>query len=276
MLLAEAKRTRRIGFSVTPLDLDALSRRWGLVRPGALLSAGSAEISAFQLTQGLLEHDMRKRRFRLFQHTKISSLKESEGMVTLRTVRGAKIRARFAIIATGYEGVRFVPTPLVRLHSTYVIASPRFPANALASLGCLMWEAARPYFYLRTTQDHRIVFGGADEPFAQAARRDRLLAKKTTDLEAQFAELFPALAFKAEFAWAGTFAETTDGLPCIGPVSSDSKILCALGYGGNGITFSQIAARLLRDHCLGRKNADAALFVPDRAVAKKTYKQSSK
>ena len=34
----------------------------------------------------------------------------------------------------------------------------------------------------------------------------------------------------------------------------------ALGYGGNGITFSVIAAELIRDWWTGRPNPDAALF----------------
>ena len=34
----------------------------------------------------------------------------------------------------------------------------------------------------------------------------------------------------------------------------------ALGYGGNGITFSLIAAEIIRDVFLGRKNLDAPLF----------------
>ena len=34
----------------------------------------------------------------------------------------------------------------------------------------------------------------------------------------------------------------------------------ALGYGGNGITFSLIAANLIRDGILGRKNSDEEVF----------------
>jgi glycine/D-amino acid oxidase-like deaminating enzyme len=127
-----------------------------------------------------------------------------------------------------------------------------------------MWETARPYFYLRTTPDHRIVFGGADEPFETDSRRTRKLKRKTRELEQAFAANFPELAFKADYAWSGVFAETTDGLPCIGPKIPGSRVFYALGYGGNGITFSQIAAGILRDACLGTKNADAGLFAFQR------------
>jgi glycine/D-amino acid oxidase-like deaminating enzyme len=38
----------------------------------------------------------------------------------------------------------------------------------------------------------------------------------------------------------------------------------ALGFGGNGITFSQIAARILVDMFLERENRDAKIFQFDR------------
>jgi glycine/D-amino acid oxidase-like deaminating enzyme len=38
----------------------------------------------------------------------------------------------------------------------------------------------------------------------------------------------------------------------------------ALGYGGNGVTYSMIAARIICDLYLGKANADARLFRFDR------------
>jgi glycine/D-amino acid oxidase-like deaminating enzyme len=38
----------------------------------------------------------------------------------------------------------------------------------------------------------------------------------------------------------------------------------ALGFGGNGITYSVIAAKIIRDALLNRPNADARLFRFDR------------
>ena len=47
------------------------------------------------------------------------------------------------------------------------------------------------------------------------------------------------------FRWAGTFDTTSDGLPLIGPVPGKKGIFAAYGYGGNGITFSFLAAQLI-------------------------------
>jgi glycine/D-amino acid oxidase-like deaminating enzyme len=261
---AEARRTRRLGFPATLLSAAQLRQRHQIDFPAALLEPGSAQIDAFDLTRAVLHRAQRESSFALHQHTRVTSLREGCDAITLRTDTGGTIHAAHVIVAAGYESRQFVRSSLVRLKATYVIASPPLDADRLRPLRCLMWETARPYFYLRTTADHRIIFGGADEPFDTVSSRKRTLQRKTRELEQQFASLFPSLAFAAEHAWFGTFAETTDGLPCIGPAQAGSRIFYALGYGGNGITFSQIAARFLRDACLGKTNSDAELFAFDR------------
>src|SRR6185369_12847090 len=125
---------------------------------------------------------------------------------------------------------------------------------------CLIWETARPYFYLRTTEDRRVLVGGEDEPFADPRRRDSKLASKARRLAQRICQSFPDLKFTTEFAWTGTFGESDDGLPYIGAREPASRIFYALGYGGNGITFSQIAAKVIGRLCRGQKHRDAALF----------------
>jgi glycine/D-amino acid oxidase-like deaminating enzyme len=145
-----------------------------------------------------------------------------------------------------------------------VIASRPLPAGTPWKEDCLIWETARPYVYLRTTEDHRILIGGEDEPFADPARRDAKLPVKTRKLLRRFRALFPAIPFELDFAWTGTFGESPDGLPYIGAKSGSPRVLYALGYGGNGITFSQIAATLLSRICQGKIARDARIFRFDR------------
>ena len=59
--------------------------------------------------------------------------------------------------------------------------------------------------------------------------------------------LFPAARTEVAYAWAGTFATTPDGLPYVGTHPKYPRTWFALGYGGNGITFSVVAANLALD-----------------------------
>jgi glycine/D-amino acid oxidase-like deaminating enzyme len=57
--------------------------------------------------------------------------------------------------------------------------------------------------------------------------------------------LFPGVEARADYAWSGVFGETGDGLPLIGPVPGHRHLFAAYGYGGNGITFSFLASRMI-------------------------------
>jgi len=145
-----------------------------------------------------------------------------------------------------------------------VVASEPLRSGTPWAERSLIWETARPYLYARTTDDNRIIVGGEDEPYAEGHQDRDLLNRKTARLSSRLNELFPQLRPDVAYAWAGTFGSTVDGLPLIGPSPGNPRLWFALGYGGNGITFSVIAARLLVDAYLGRQTPDARIFALDR------------
>ena len=102
--------------------------------------------------------------------------------------------------------------------------------------------------------------GGRDEEFYNPERRDKLIPKKTKQLVSDFKKLFPETDMIAEFSWTGTFGSTKDSLPYIGMYDKTPNTYYALGFGGNGITFSVIAAEIICDLILGKKNKNAEIF----------------
>lgn len=108
------------------------------------------------------------------------------------------------------------------------------------------------------------MIGGEDEPWSSRHENSRLLNKKARRLLAQFSKLFPDAQIELAYSWAGVFGTTPDGLPYVGEVRDHPHTWYALGYGGNGITWSVIAADLIRDWWRGRPNPDAELFSFER------------
>jgi glycine/D-amino acid oxidase-like deaminating enzyme len=152
-----------------------------------------------------------------------------------------------------------------RVISTWVLASKPQPHRVWPGKS-LIWEAADPYLYLRTTTDGRIIVGGEDEPFSNESLRDELIPKKTAAIAKKAQRLFPLADFTADYAWAGSFGESPNGLPAIGPIRGLSRCYAVLGFGGNGITFSMLAAQLVSRHIQGISDPDATLFsLPDDA-----------
>ena len=141
----------------------------------------------------------------------------------------------------------------VDLISTYAIVSEIEPKLSTPYNDILIWNTSDPYIYLRTTDDGRFLMGGEDEEFKNPQKRDLLIGKKEQKLVRSFEKHFPHIHFYPDFAWAGTFGETKDGLPYIGEHKDFSNSYFVLGFGGNGITFSVTGMEMV-SHWIKGKN----------------------
>ena len=64
----------------------------------------------------------------------------------------------------------------------------------------------------------------------------------------------------AAFAWCGSFGASPTGLPTIGAIPERPGCLAILAFGGNGITYSRIAAEVITAQLTGQPDVDADLF----------------
>jgi len=252
---------RDAGFDVRLLDRDEVRAQFGFDAPAGLLSALGASCDPFRLTNGLMQA-IRRLGGNVYDQTTVEGWTARSRGVDAVTREGFRISAKHLVVAAGYESQRWLDRKVTRFRSTYAIATKPI-ANADGPRGALLWETRRPYLYLRATEDGRLLAGGRDVAFSDGRRRDRLIGAKGRALVSDLRKLFPSLGIDLDFAWAGTFAETPDGLPYIGSAGS-RRVHFALGYGGNGITFSSVAANLIADSVAGRKPPDGRIFGFDR------------
>lgn len=262
-LRREVELRRKHGFDVEWWSRAQIARLSTLPYAGALLARGAAQIDAHRFTHSLLR-DAAKLGARIHDRTRVTRRKFTRDGVILHTAQGKKIRARHLVVATGYETAPYLADALTTLVSTYALVTE--PCAALQGWpgDRLVWETARPYVYMRYTDDGRALIGGYDEPTNDPRRRAGMLPRKTAALTRRLHQLFPEASFDVAYAWAGTFAETPDGLPYIGAHPRVPHTSFALGYGGNGITFSAIAAEIIRDLVCEGKSRDADLYRFDR------------
>jgi glycine/D-amino acid oxidase-like deaminating enzyme len=251
---------KKAGFDVQLLDRDTIKNKCGFSAPNAILSTRAAVTDAYLFTHALLQESI-KNGLQAFDRTGVSEIDYQQRSVTVTTEKGYKIHAKKIVNASGYEIAEFINKKIVSLHSTYAVASEQMHIKNLQwKEKYVLWNTADPYLYIRLTSDNRIIVGGRDEDFYNPKKRDKNVKHKTQLLETDFLKLFPQIDFKSEYSWAGTFGSTKDALPYIGMYSKTPHTYYALGFGGNGITFSVIAAELICDMILGKKNNNAALF----------------
>ncbi len=258
-LREEFQLRQKMGIELEFYDAAAIRKRFPFSRPAALFSKDGGQVDPHRLTHGLLAAGKRAG-LEVCDRTKLARLEQTRRGVRIITDNGCQITARRAVIAAGFESKELLKGEAGTLKSTYALISEPLPKIAGWHKQCLIWESGSPYLYLRTTTEGRVIVGGEDEDFVNAKHRDALISQKTRTLVKKFGRLFPDVPLEVAFAWAGTFGETKDGLAYIGVHPRFPHTYFALGYGGNGITFSVIAAEIIRDQFLGRPNRDARIF----------------
>lgn len=254
----EADARRQAGIAATYLTPGPLAEQFGVDRDGAILSHGNMALDPRKLTAGLLLK-ARERKARFHAPVEATGIEHSASEVVVATSDGPTITAKHLVLATGYELTDIVPATAHRIISTWAIATRPQPRKLWPGRA-FIWEASDPYLYMRATADGRVVCGGEDEDFVDETKRDALLATKSHRIAEKLGRLFPQLDTRPQFVWTGSFGTTTTGLPYIGAIPRHPRIHAVMGYGGNGITFSQIASEIVSASIKGLDDADAPLF----------------
>jgi glycine/D-amino acid oxidase-like deaminating enzyme len=259
-LRAEYTERVRHGFDVEWLESASLQEKFGVRAFGALLSRPAGRVDPYRLAHALLARASAGGA-RVHDHTAVSGIEYLPKHVRLHCARNHCVRARWLVLAAGYESEGFLPEKVARNRSSYAFVSEPVQPCPAAFAGVIAWETRRPYLYWRATEDDRVIVGGEDDATDLPARRDGRVVGKAGKLLKRITEAVPGLELEIAYAWGGTFAETRDGLPCFGPhPACDPRVLFAMAYGGNGITYSMIGAGILRATIRGERHLLSDLF----------------
>lgn len=264
-LIKEHALRERAGLPGTLLDHKALLSEYEVARAGAIISPGSADSDPLQLALGLVNVAM-SRGARLFE-AETAAFASAGRLVGVQLTDGHTIEARHVVLATGYVMPDIVQTTVQKPSSSWAIATKPQP-DRLWRDGVLIWEDSKDYLYARTTASGRIIIGGEDSgEIIDPDARDALIRAKAGALKEQLAALWPRAELAIDYRWAGTFDTTRDGLPLIGPVPGHPHVYAAYGYGGNGITFSYLAAQLIGGLIAGKHSPLLDDFALQRDIA---------
>lgn len=255
----EVEARRAIGLDSRYLTAAEVRDTYGIEASAAILSAGAGEINPASTAAECLRAAKRLGAT-LISPCEIVKMEGAGRRVRLTTAEENAILARRVILTTGYEVFPGLPKDAFKIISSWAIATTQLPASAFWPGRCLIWEAADPYLYVRTTNDRRILAGGEDSGLTDPGRRAAAVPTKAACLISKVRKLLHKPDLELDYAWGGAFAESPTSLPVFTPVDGVPGAFAVLGSGGNGITFAMLAASIVQSWLADRTDHDAHFF----------------
>lgn len=258
---------RHNGFPVEFVDSIKAAELFNFkIEAGIYSSDSSAEIDPYRFTMALLVEGV-KSGLNVFENTQIISALPDITGITLETSTHHRIHAKKMVNATGFNSVsetrRFTEPK-----TTYCIVTAPVPDFECWFNRCIIREDGLPYVYLRTLPDNRILIGGLS---GRLIKDKGILSnfydvntsvnRKFKTLEERLHEIMPNVeSIVPEYRFAGTTADTGDGLPYFGVREKYPNVYYDICCGINGIVFAQLGADIIRDLYYNNEPEDMDLF----------------
>lgn len=255
------------GAPVEWVSEDWIRDHYSFEKQGAIYSRNDGELNPFTFTHGLIEFASNKG-VSVFEHTEMVGVHSHDNAQIITVKGGHTIRAKQVIYAAGYEDMDIVKEKKARFVSTYTVTTTPVDSFPGWHERTLIWETARPYIYIRTTKDQRIVIGGLDEDTDIAEERDAKRIHKRDQLMQELHARFPEIDTEPAFYSAAFYGGSVDGLPMVGMYEEHPNSYFVMGYGDNGLVYSMILAKLIRNHLVTGQSEDLQLYELDRPLKK--------
>jgi glycine/D-amino acid oxidase-like deaminating enzyme len=189
----------------------------------------------------------------------------TDGIHTLRTPRGTVRARRVAVCTGGYTGQHLSPlthNKVLPILSNSVVTRPLMDAELAAcqfQSHTFMTDTRTLRFYYRLLPDKRLQLGSRSS-ITGADAQDPIHLKLLTDA---IARKFPPLAGIAiEYSWWGWVDVSHDMMPRIARPDPGQTVWYAVGYGGNGVSFSTWAGKRLAQRIAGMDAGQEVFELP--------------
>ncbi|MBM7541001.1 NAD(P)/FAD-dependent oxidoreductase [Amphibacillus cookii] len=242
-----------------------ISDRYPFKKAGALYYKNDAQLNPYLYTHGLIQSASQKG-VQIFEQTEMNGHRHHNNGVTITTKNGFHIETKKVVYCCGYEGVELKNDKNISFVSTYTVTTKPVDPNLFWYNRTLIWETARPYTYLRTTSDHRVIIGGLDETTTYPNQRDAKLIHKRDQLIDKFNLLFPDISIEPDSYLTAHYGGTMDGLPIIGEYLSFPNSYFVFAFGDNGLVYSQVLTKIIADELINGVSEDLFIYRQDRPL----------
>lgn len=268
---SEARLMRdEFGYPTRMLDSDQVRREYCDEREqhGGMLEPDGIGIHPLKFTFGLIRK-ARALGVKVHPASPVQGWQTTAAGVHQLHTPGGTVRAkRVAVCTGGYTGQQLSPllkNKLMPILSNSVVTRVLTDAELhacrfdLPMSRTFMTDTRTLRFYYRLLNDGRLQLGSRSA-VTGADAEDPVHEKLLTDA---IARKFPPLAgIRIEHSWWGWVDVSHDMMPRITQPDPAQNIWYALGYGGNGVSFSTWAGKRLAERIAGKDGAHAVFQLP--------------
>jgi glycine/D-amino acid oxidase-like deaminating enzyme len=244
-LTAESEICNRVfGYRTRILDREALHRDWLLEAEavGAMHEPLGIGVHPAKLAFGYLRA-ARAGGAAIHPASPALEIKPERGRFRIRTP-GGTVRARAVAIATGgYTSQDLSNSAITRPLTPAEIAGLRFQTRQVIT------DTRMLRFYYRLLPDNRLQIGSRSAITGRDAPNPQHLTLLTDGIAAKFPSL---RGIQIDYSWWGWVDVSHDMMPRIVQPHPSEQLFYAMGYGGNGVSYSAQAGRRLAQRIAGQ------------------------
>lgn len=261
-LKMEYETLKKHGFPCEFWDAATLKEKLNLNKAAALVTFGDAEINPYKFVLAILQK-LLKSGVHIFPSTNVLAVEEGNLLKVMTD--NEQFIAKNVIWTTGYDYEKLEKSLQPIIRQSYAMFTDVIASEQTWYENALIWETARPYLYIRTTVDGRIIVGGLDEKKQVNGASLKHIEKKAIKLHKQLTELFPNLNSSINYAYGAAFGESPDNLPFIGEHPKNKRQYYLLVFGGNGTVYSMIGSKIIAQLIESGFHPDAHIVKLDRS-----------
>jgi glycine/D-amino acid oxidase-like deaminating enzyme len=252
------------GYDARMLSADEVRRDWCADQEavGAQHESEGISVHPLKLAYGYMR-EARRLGARIHPASPVIDWRHDRGVHHLRTPQGT-VRARAVAIATGaytaaslYPGLKNRVFPVL---SNSLVTRPLTAAELEATnfrTRQALTDTRTLRFYYRLLPDNRVQIGSRSAITGADATSDAHLRLLIAGLERKFP---PLKGIEIDYSWWGWVDVSHDMMPRIVAADDKSRVFYAIGYGGNGVSFSAHAGKQMARRIAGQ--ADTAFDLP--------------
>lgn len=239
------------------------------LRTGIIFPASAAIMNPYLLAQLIFIYLSKMENVEIYENTEITNITSKEEIVECVTENRFKIYSTSVVLTNGIHILKYLNDEDMTLNKTFTVVTESVNDLDENVTNVVAKDINYPNTTIAFTKDKRIILCGEDVKQNERMVNDKYFIHfangKYKKMYLEFRKLLNLPHdVKITNCFYGMYLETKDSLPVIDELENLPNVYCNLGTGKNGVIFTMIGARLLKDVSKQYHIRDMYLFRENR------------